>query len=198
MSSNCAQRGVVCVKAARLTPPSRAQQNEGRGALRPAATDALLRGGRADGSARAHKRRRVHARVSGGAARRSRALVLTPPSARRSHGIVHRDLKPENLLLSEKSTKGVVKLSDFGLSKLLQPGEQLTAVCGTWAYSGARRRQPPAWWRTSSLGAFYTPRAPCSPGDAPPGPPWLLVPGRHVVPRATRLYHVRALAFAWI
>lgn len=39
-----------------------------------------------------------------------------------SNGIVHRDIKPENLLLSEPSTKGIVQLSDFGLSAFLAPG----------------------------------------------------------------------------
>jgi serine/threonine protein kinase len=83
-------------------------------------------------------------RISAESARRARPgahISLTRVCVRvSSNGIVHRDLKPENLLLSEKSPKGIVKLSDFGLSKFLQPDQKLTAVCGTWAYSGACAR----------------------------------------------------------
>jgi len=52
------------------------------------------------------------------------------------HGIVHRDLKPENLVLSTKDPDSEIKISDFGLSKVLEGNTNVMyTVCGTSAYA---------------------------------------------------------------
>lgn len=46
--------------------------------------------------------------------------------------IVHRDLKPENLLLDGN---GNIKISDFGLSNMIEPGKLLDSFCGSPLYA---------------------------------------------------------------
>jgi len=53
-----------------------------------------------------------------------------------SKGIAHRDLKPENLLCSDGEGKDmVIKIADFGLSKMFSAGEVLKTSCGTPDYA---------------------------------------------------------------
>ena len=50
---------------------------------------------------------------------------------------MHRDLKPENILVErdpETNEVVLVKLTDFGLSKIVVPGEVMMDSCGTPAY----------------------------------------------------------------
>jgi len=49
------------------------------------------------------------------------------------NNIVHRDLKPENLLL-EQPKSDIVKIADFGLSKILGDEAMLKTACGTPGY----------------------------------------------------------------
>uniref|UniRef100_A0A453DJ57 Protein kinase domain-containing protein n=1 Tax=Aegilops tauschii subsp. strangulata TaxID=200361 RepID=A0A453DJ57_AEGTS len=52
----------------------------------------------------------------------------------RRHHVVHRDLKPENILLSCLGSDAILKISDFGLSRVLHPGEYAETACGTRLY----------------------------------------------------------------
>jgi len=50
------------------------------------------------------------------------------------HGVCHRDLKPENLLCSGDDDNELVRIADFGLSKIFESGEELKTACGTPDY----------------------------------------------------------------
>jgi eukaryotic-like serine/threonine-protein kinase len=43
-------------------------------------------------------------------------------------GVVHRDLKPDNVFLLQTETGWFVKVLDFGIAKIMQGGQKLTAV----------------------------------------------------------------------
>lgn len=47
--------------------------------------------------------------------------------------IVHRDLKPENILISSR-TQNILKLTDFGLSRIIDEGSYMQTLCGTPQY----------------------------------------------------------------
>lgn len=51
-----------------------------------------------------------------------------------SQKITHRDLKPDNILLDSNDDDTLVKISDFGLSKLIQNNSVLRTLCGTPLY----------------------------------------------------------------
>lgn len=50
------------------------------------------------------------------------------------YGIVHRDLKPENIMLQSVSENPVIKIMDFGLSKIMGPQERAADGFGTLTY----------------------------------------------------------------
>ena len=47
-------------------------------------------------------------------------------------GVVHRDLKPENLLYTSPEPDATIKISDFGVAKVISDDLMITA-CGTRA-----------------------------------------------------------------
>lgn len=57
--------------------------------------------------------------------------LLEAVSFLHANNIVHRDLKPENILLDDNMQ---IRLSDFGFSCHLEPGEKLRELCGTPGY----------------------------------------------------------------
>ena len=59
--------------------------------------------------------------------------LLDATSYLHSHNIVHRDLKPENVLLVSPDSDAI-KLSDFGLSRMIGEGSTMKTLCGTPQY----------------------------------------------------------------
>ena len=61
-------------------------------------------------------------------------LVQTVEGIAHCHarGVIHRDIKPENLLLDANFD---IKVTDFGLSAIIKPGQLLKVACGTPSYS---------------------------------------------------------------
>ncbi|KAJ1378261.1 Serine/threonine-protein kinase, active site [Sesbania bispinosa] len=77
---------------------------------------------------------RRHGRVQQQTARKFMQQLGSGLKVLHSHGIIHRDLKPENILLSSRGADAVLKIADFGLSRIARPGEYAETVCGSPLY----------------------------------------------------------------
>ncbi|XP_031400113.1 serine/threonine-protein kinase ATG1t isoform X3 [Punica granatum] len=77
---------------------------------------------------------KVHGRVQETIARRFMQQLGAGMEVVRSHFIIHRDLKPENILLSGPEEDRVLKIADFGLSRIVLPGNSADMVCGSPLY----------------------------------------------------------------
>lgn len=47
------------------------------------------------------------------------------------HDVVHRDLKPDNILVQIKKEMPIIKIADFGLSRVLSTGSRCSSACGS-------------------------------------------------------------------
>ena len=50
------------------------------------------------------------------------------------YGIVHRDLKPDNIMITQQNDFGMIKIMDFGLSKIVSTQEKMVDGYGTLSY----------------------------------------------------------------
>lgn len=72
-------------------------------------------------------------------------------------GIAHRDLKPENVLLVDNSTDYPVKITDFGLARIVNEGSFMKTVCGTPFYLGTPLFPPKYFGRSSHFFSSFFP-----------------------------------------
>ncbi|KAL8473289.1 hypothetical protein ACS0TY_030210 [Phlomoides rotata] len=77
---------------------------------------------------------RRHGRVQECIAKRFMQQLGAGLKVLKQHHIVHRDLKPENVLLSGSECNFILKIADFGLSRILPPNESAETVCGSPFY----------------------------------------------------------------
>ena len=67
-------------------------------------------------------------------ARRAMRHILEGLAFLHERNIAHLDLKPQNILLSSEADSEDVKLCDFGISRVIEPGVDVKAILGTVDY----------------------------------------------------------------
>lgn len=68
------------------------------------------------------------------------------------HGMLHRDLKPSNIMLFRNDEgRVIVKLLDFGIAKMLAPGESDTVMTQAGTFVGTPRYASPEQMRREAL-----------------------------------------------
>ena len=72
-------------------------------------------------------------------------------SAAHARGLIHRDLKPENIFLSQKDAREVVKITDFGVAKVLPQSPDDTRDTITGALVGTIKYMSPEQLRGRAM-----------------------------------------------
>jgi len=93
-------------------------------------------------------------------------MIETADAVQHAHmrGILHRDLKPANILID---TQGHPHITDFGLAKLMESDDELTAsgaILGTPAYMSPEQAAGPTRSDHSGDGCLWSGRDPLCPG----------------------------------
>jgi len=75
--------------------------------------------------------------------------------AAHSRGLVHRDLKPENIFLSRTNTREMVKITDFGIAKVMPEFTNETSNTATGVLVGTMRYMSPEQLRGGAMSARW-------------------------------------------
>jgi tRNA A-37 threonylcarbamoyl transferase component Bud32 len=75
--------------------------------------------------------------------------------AAHARGLVHRDLKPENIFLSRTNTKEMVKITDFGIAKVMPEFTNETSNTATGVLVGTMRYMSPEQLRGGAMSARW-------------------------------------------
>lgn len=74
-------------------------------------------------------------------AKRAMKQILDGLAFLHDRNIAHLDLKPQNLLLAEKDSCDDIKLCDFGISKVLEPGVTVREILGKIWFSELKKEK---------------------------------------------------------
>jgi tRNA A-37 threonylcarbamoyl transferase component Bud32 len=76
-------------------------------------------------------------------------------AAAHARGLVHRDLKPENIFLSRTNTREMVKITDFGIAKVMPEFTNETSNTATGVLVGTMRYMSPEQLRGGAMTARW-------------------------------------------